>query len=282
VLPLVRTRTRFTFELAITDGSATSTRTVTATEAVPVKASKATKRSTGLSPADAAARAAITRNQRGAAAARRSAARGATAGRRSAASTNARNARAARSTTPRVRIADGPIITAQPGTSVTLNARLQGRWTGEVTYQWTQVSGRAGALSGTSGGQVRARAPDTPGRIVVRVRARDAVGHVASGQVIVNAGKAGSPQAAAVMASAARAASSGKPLNVSLPGGNTATLKRLRAMRGGMAVSNQADAAYAFNGSELKVGQVSITGASGNVSITGIQLDSGTLTFPAA
>jgi hypothetical protein len=129
---------------------------------------------------------------------------------------------------------------------------------------------------------VRARAPDTPGRIVVRVRARDAVGHVASGQVIVNAGKAGSPQAAAVMAGAARAASSGKPLNVSLPGGNTATLKRLRAMRGAAAVADQAGAAYSFNGSELKVGQVSITGASGNVSTTGIRLDTGTLTFPAA
>ncbi|MFM8828514.1 MAG: hypothetical protein ACKOGE_04435, partial [Actinomycetota bacterium] len=208
VLPLVRTRTRFTFELTITDGSASASRTVTVTEAVPVKAPKTTTRSTGLSPADAAARAAITRNQRSAAAARRSNARGATAGRRSAASTSARNARAARSTTPRVRIADGPIIAAQPGTSVTLAARLQGRWTGDVTYQWTQVSGRAGALSGTSGGQVRARAPDAPGRIVVRVRARDAVGHVASGQVIVNAGKASSPQAAAVMASAARAAAS--------------------------------------------------------------------------
>ena len=282
VLPLVRTRTRFTFELTITDGSARASRTVTVTQAVPVKAPKATKRSTGLSPADAAARAAITRNQRSAAAARRGAVRGATAGRRGAASTSARNARAARATTPRVRIADGPIITAQPGTSVNLAARLQGRWTGEVTYQWTQVSGRTGALSGTSGGQVRARAPDTPGRIVVRVRARDAAGHVASGQVIVNAGKAASPQAAAVMAGAARAASSGKPLNVSLPGGNTATLKRLRAMQGATAVSDQAGAAYSFSASELKVGQMSISRASGNVSTTGIQLDTGTLTFPAA
>ena len=282
VLPIVTTRTQFVFDLTITDRSATQRKTVTVVQAVPQKLARTATRGTGLSQSDTAARAGIVAEQRAAATARQRAVRGTTASRRAAAASNARRARAARSNTPRVNIGGGGFVSAKPGTVVPLTAQTRGAWGGAVTYSWSQVSGPAATISSPTARQTDIRTPNSKSPVVMRVRARDAEGHVATGQVMVGAGGSGSPQAVAVLSQAAKAAASGNPLSVKLAPGAATTLRGLRSMASGQATSEPSGPQYTFSKSDLSVGQVSVKGASGTLSTTGITLTTGTITLPAS
>lgn len=275
-LPEVNVRTTFVFALRITDGSATRTSTVSVISAVPQRAMERTVRSSGLSPDAAAQRANIISRTRAGNRDRRSAARQARTARRAHARSAARQSLAFGRHFPRVSFSGDPVIAAGQGDDVALQTAVAGWWGDGITYAWSQVSGAPAELTATDGPTASVNAPDAEGAIVLRVVARDTVGHGDTSQITVMVGAPPSMQGGQVLLAAFRAARASAPLPISLGDNITGTLRNLKGSRSGDTGS------YAFTASDLAVGQMTIQGASGSLDASVITLTGGTLLLPDA
>ncbi len=276
LLPRVRTRTAFVFSLAIADGSATSTALVLVRAVPPALPVGRPGREAGISPEAAARRAAIIARARTASRSRTGAARSAARARRAKAANERAAARAANRQAPRIRIAGGLAISAQPGEDLPLATTLSGRWRGTVTYEWIKAAGGGSAVvTPRSGGRATLEDPPARGLVVVWVIARDQAGHAATAITRVRVGAVPDTQAGALLNDAYQAARAARPLPFDLGRGITGTLRDLEqpANPGG---------AFGFARADVRTGGVAIRGGSGTITNEGIRLTGGTLQLPAA
>ena len=293
VLPRVTRRTRFVFELQITDGSATKMQLVTVTQAIAQDVNGAAPKASGSSPDAAAEKARVAAQQKAAATQRASTNANQQASRRKTYSSNATNARNENAKdAPRVNVVGGPVITAGKGQSVALDARPQGRITSDAAYQWTQVSGAKADIADAGRANARITTPDVSEVLVFRVTARDPSGLSASAEVSVAVDVQPSPQFNAVSAKANQASFSGKPMSLDLGSGITGTLGRVKTGSASTATpsspnlstpnQSSASSSYTFSGGSFSIGAVKITGASGLMNMTGVQINAGQVTLPAS
>jgi len=283
VLPRVKKRTTFVFELQITDGSAVKSQVVTVTQAIAQDVAGAAPRASGTSADAAAERARVASAQKSAATQRARTYASQQTARRRAYSSNATNARNENAKdAPRVTVERGPVITAGKGESVALTAKPGGRITSDATYEWTQVSGTRTTIDDPRRADARITTPSTSEVLVFRVTARDPSGLSASAEVAVAVDLQPSPQYAALSNQASQAARTGKPMPLNLGNGITGTLARVKSATG--ASSNQAAAtsSYTFSGSTFSIGAVQITGASGTVNLGGVQITAGQVALPSS
>ena len=284
-IPQVRRRTAFVFDLSITDGSATRTQRVSTTATVRQQVRQITPRSSGSTPA-AERRQAEARAKAAADARARNVRRSSDAsGRRAQAASWGRAARERNLRGPGVSITGGPVVSARPDEELRLTASVRGEWHGEVSYEWSQVSGPTTAVSDPRAAEVRLRAPAAEGTLLVyRVTAKGGKGRTATGQVMVGVGVKATAGSNAALSLAARAASSGRPVTLSL-GGASLVLSKVTVPQGaveqqrlGGLIPSEVD----FSRSSLTVGALTFTNISGSITEAGVELATGTLTMPSS
>ena len=279
IIPGVAERTRFVFELTITDGSATRTKVVTVSEAVPQRLRQSAPRASGTT-AEVAARQATARRDAAAKARARQERRGsAAAERRSRARQHASDARSRNRGTPRVSVRHGSFIAAKAGETVHLDAVPSGSWSGEVSYEWSQVSGPEAPVHAARARETAITAPEGSGIAVYRVTAR-AHGHTATGQAVVGVGITASPAFIAVMGPAARAARSGRPYSATI-GGVAVQFGRLAVPAASMQAGALPDSLN-FSQTKLAIGQLTFNNLSGTLSAAGLELTTGTVQAPSS
>ncbi|MFM8829238.1 MAG: beta strand repeat-containing protein [Actinomycetota bacterium] len=284
VLPRVSRRTKFVFELQITDGSAVKSQLVTVTQAMAGSNNGSAPKASGTSPDAAADRAKVAANQKSAAQQRASTTANQQVTRQRAYSSNAANARTENSKdAPRVTVDGAPLIQARKGQSVSLVARPRGRITSSATYEWTQVSGTQVSIDDARRADARITTPDVSEVLVFRVTARDPSGLSASAEVAVAVDLQPSPQYDALSSQAGQASKTGKPMPINLGSGITGTLGRVKQAAGSSAVQNQSSTqSYTFSGSTFSVGAVQVKGASGTMNLGGVQITAGQVVLPSS
>ena len=184
VIPGVTERTRFIFELTITNGSTTLTKAVTVTAAAKAKlVQKTEKLSTSLDSTTIAAGKSQQAAQAAAERQRNAAAKAAAAKARNQQKQNAAKAKA--QTKGQLKVSAGTgLITANADTEVQLRATVTGG-DGTHTIKWQQTSGSSVTLQNDTAATTSLRAPSTPGYLAFSVTATDKDGHIARSAVTV-------------------------------------------------------------------------------------------------
>jgi len=283
-IPAVARRTNFVFELRLTDGSATLTRLVTVTAAVPSKLSRRVPAATtGVTSAAAQARTARATAARAAAAARANTTKTVAASRRRTARLNASAAKKTNALAPGVRNAAGTVITAARGARVELAATTTGRTTGSRRYEWTQVAGDPVPLTDAASPRAAFTAPDASTTLAFRVATTDSGGNTSISQVLVAVDTQASRQFTALASSAVTAAARKRPLIATFGTGAKATFVTVSDLRSTSAVREaQANTGFAFGNSTIAVGAITITKASGTTTATGVTITQGSLSTPSS
>ena len=271
VIPKVESRTRFVFEFTVTDGSATRARVVTVTALAPARIGRSTGRRTSGASASAVRQRAEERARSRERARNRGTRRAQQAeARRERAREDARAARRDIRQRPTVSIDGAPVINAQAGTEVDLQAVAAGTWRGRVEYRWQQTSGPAAPVATQGQASNRIRAPAENAVVTYTVTATDARGAQASAQVSVTTHLSGPPAFQSLADRAAR----GGGFRRDFGDGVTITFPRVTPGGG-------PPGSFTFSGAAATVGTFRITGVSGVVTPQAITLRSGRMSFPS-
>ena len=274
IIPKVKARTVFVFELAITDGSAVRTRTLAVTAMPAGSGANQAGSANGGHPTAAQAKADLARQIASQARSRASRAAASATSRRKAASSWATAARTANASAPQVTITGAPLIEADKGAEVALSAVTRGSWHGTPTIEWTQVSGPEVKPSNHRARDTRIRAPDGRTLLTYRVTARDSRGATSTAQVVVAVGAA--PTAGFTsLSKRARTDATGTPTRIS--SNITASFGRVTT-KGSNASSSSG---FSFSGTTVTIGALSVTGASGTTSPAAMVISRGSLVLPA-
>ncbi len=216
VIPGVTERTRFVFELTITNGSTTLKKAVTVTAAAKAKLVQKTEKLT--SSRDSATITAGKSQQAGQAAAERQRKAAAKAAATKARNQQAQNAAKAKAQTKgQLKVSAGTgLITADADSEVKLQATVTGG-DGTHTIKWQQTSGPSVTLTSDTSATTSLRAPSKTGYLGFSVTATDKDGHVARSAVTVQVEPKGTVAPTALSVSIAGAPELIAPSGKSIP-----------------------------------------------------------------
>ncbi len=295
MIPAVTTRTRFVFQLTISDGSATKQRVVTVNAAAPQVLARHTQRLTGgVSAETAAQRKAARARQRAAERARAQASARSAASGLAAQRSGAAEAAATVANGPRIRLGGRALVSASASQTVQLTIVARAG-SGARTIAWRQIAGPTTELRQAGSATATAVMPAERATVVYRVQVTDAKGQRRSAQVTVAVAAAAPSRATTPQyCSVVQLAGAGVDTPLALGSAASVTFGRIStpppaivsacSPRGSKAAATgrQSVSAVSFSGSTFTIGSLSIIHASGTIVPTGMEITSGSLVTPAA
>ena len=188
LIPGVKRRTTYVFELTISDHSSTRTQVVRTTAVPPQKLKQGGERTSSGKSSDVAGKKAAQKSKQKAAEAdrrKRDSQRASSA--KATQKANAAKGSAALKGGPKVTIEGGTLQSAATGAEVTLRAVVSGG-SGERHYAWKQSAGAPTTLSDAAGESTKAHMPATKGLVSYTVTVTDGGGKQGSARVTVDVG----------------------------------------------------------------------------------------------
>jgi len=291
LIPVVTKRTTFVFELTITNGSSTKSKTVEVIAApTPTLKPRAEQRRSGVSVAAQRQHVRARAAQRAAERRRRIAERRRAKAELAAHAASEQRAKAAVSVRVRVRPGDSSLITGILGQEIDLALRL-GKGAGRI--RWHQTGGPATEIQNAKTALARVRLPDRAAVLSYTAAVTNAAGQVSTAHITVNVlaekiARASAPAFCALVRQASRGTTVSFPGAISIRFGRVSAppISTRSACRGGSdtnAVSTrQAIAGGSFSRSTIAIGALQISNAAGTYSAAGVEITAGTLTLPSS